>query len=465
MENPEDYEAIVIGTGQGGKPLAGSLARAGWKTAIIEREDKVGGTCVIKGCTPTKTMVASARVAHLARRAADYGVRTSSVAVDMVRVRERKRDIVDLFSGGGRRGLENLEHLDLIFGHASFTGPHEIEVATPDDVSRRLTAEKIFINTGLRPLIPDIPGLKDVPYLDSTSIMELDSVPEHLLVLGGGYIALEFGQMFRRFGSKVTILQRSELLLSREDPDVAEEIANILGEEGIDVRLKTRTTRFEQDGEGQIVATVESAQGKETIRATQLLVATGRVPNGDRLNLEAAGIRTDERGSIPVNERLETNVPGVYCMGDANGGPAFTHISYDDYRIIRDNLLEGANASTKGRFVPYTVFIDPELGRVGLTEEQAKSQGLDVQVAKLPMSRVARALESDETRGFMKALVDPKSQQILGCAILGVHGGEVMAVLQVAMMGKLPYTAIKEGTFAHSTLAESLNNLFMALDS
>ncbi len=465
MKNPEDYKAIVIGTGQGGKPLAGSLARAGWKTAIIEREDKVGGTCVIKGCTPTKTMVASARVAHLARRAADYGVRTSSVAVDMVRVRERKRDIVDLFSGGGRRGLEKLEHLDLIFGHASFTGPHEIEVATPDDVPRRLTAEKIFINTGLRPLIPDIPGLKDVPYLDSTSIMELDSVPEHLLVLGGGYVALEFGQMFRRFGSKVTILQRSGLLLSREDPDVAEEIANILGGEGIDVRLKTRATRFEQDDEGQIVATVESAQGKETIRATQLLVATGRVPNGDRLNLEAAGIRTDERGSIPVNERLETNVPGVYCMGDANGGPAFTHISYDDYRIIRDNLLEGANASTKGRFVPYTVFIDPELGRVGLTEKQAKSQGLDVRVAKLPMSRVARALESDETRGFMKALVDPKSQQILGCAILGVHGGEVMAVLQVAMMGKLPYTAIKEGTFAHPTLAESLNNLFMTLDS
>lgn len=465
MENPENYKAIVIGTGQGGKPLAGSLARAGWKTAIIEREDKVGGTCVIKGCTPTKTMVASARVAHLARRAADYGVRTSSVAVDMVRVRERKRDIVDLFSGGGRRGLEKLEHLDLIFGHASFTGPHEIEVAPPDDVPRRLTAEKIFINTGLRPLIPDIPGLKDVPYLDSTSIMELDSVPEHLLVLGGGYIALEFGQMFRRFGSKVTILQRSELLLSREDPDVAEEIANILGGEGIDVRLKTRATRFEQDREGQIVATVESAQGKETIRATQLLVAAGRVPNGDRLNLEAAGIRTDERGSIPVNERLETNVPGVYCMGDANGGPAFTHISYDDYRIIRDNLLEGANASTKGRFVPYTVFIDPELGRVGLTEKQAKSQDLDVHVAKLPMTRVARALESDETRGFMKALVDPKSQQILGCAILGVHGGEVMAVLQVAMMGKLPYTAIKEGTFAHPTLAESLNNLFMTLDS
>ena len=465
MENPEDFKAIVIGTGQGGKPLAGSLARAGWKTAIIEREDKVGGTCVIKGCTPTKTMVASARVAHLARRAADYGVRTSSVAVDMVRVRERKRDIVDLFSGGGRRELEKLEHLDLIFGHASFTGPHEIEVATPDDIPRRLTAEKIFINTGLRPLIPDIPGLKDVPYLDSTSIMELDSVPEHLLVLGGGYIALEFGQMFRRFGSKVTILQRSELLLSREDPDVAEEIANILGGEGIDVRLKTRATRFEQDGEGQIVATVESAHGRETVRATQLLVAVGRVPNGDRLNLEAAGVRTDERGSIPVNERLETNVPGVYCMGDANGGPAFTHISYDDYRIIRDNLLEGATASTKGRFVPYTVFIDPELGRVGLTEKQAKSQGLDVQVAKLPMTRVARALESDETRGFMKALVDPKSQQILGCAILGVHGGEVMAVLQVAMMGKLPYTAMKEGTFAHPTLAESLNNLFMTLDS
>jgi pyruvate/2-oxoglutarate dehydrogenase complex dihydrolipoamide dehydrogenase (E3) component len=464
MENPENYKAIVIGTGQGGKPLAGSLARAGWKTAIIEREDKVGGTCVIKGCTPTKTMVASARVAHVARRAADYGVRTSSVDVDMVRVRERKRDIVDLFSGGGRRGLEKLEHLDLIFGHATFTGPNEIEIAPADGNPRRLTAEKIFINTGLRPLTPDIPGLKDLPYLDSTSIMELDSVPEHLLVLGGGYIALEFGQMFRRFGSKVTILQRSGQLLSREDPDVALEIASILEGEDIEVRLKTRATRFEQDGEGQIVATVESAQGQETIRASQLLVAVGRVPVSGGLNLEAAGIETDERGFISVNDRLETNVPGVYCMGDANGGPAFTHISYDDYRILRDNLLEGADANTKGRFVPYTVFIDPELGRVGLTEEQAKSKKLNFRVAKLPMTRVARALESDETRGFMKALIDPESRQILGCAILGVHGGEVMAVLQVAMMGKLPYTAIKEGTFAHPTLAESLNNLFMTLD-
>ncbi len=464
MENPENYKAIVIGTGQAGKPLAGSLARAGWKTAIIEREDKVGGTCVIKGCTPTKTMVASARVAHVARRAADYGVRASSVAVDMVRVRERKREIVDLFSGGGRRELEKLEHLDLVFGHARFTGPKEIEVAPPDGSLRRLTAEKIFINTGLRPLIPDIPGLKDLPYLDSTSIMELDSVPEHLLVLGAGYIALEFGQMFRRFGSKVTILQRSERLLSREDPDVAQEIASILEDEGIDVRLKTTATRFERDGEGHIVATVESAQRQETVRATQLLVAVGRASNADRLSLEAAGIRVDERGYISVNERLETNVPGVYCLGDANGGPAFTHISYDDYRIIRDNLLEEADATTKGRFVPYTVFIDPELGRVGLTEEQAKSQGINVRVAKLPMTRVARALESDETRGFMKALVDPESRQILGCAILGVHGGEVMSVLQVAMMGKLPYTAIKEGTFAHPTLAESLNNLFMTLD-
>ncbi len=307
MENPENYKAIVIGTGQGGKPLAGSLARAGWKTAIIEREDKVGGTCVIKGCTPTKTMVASARVAHVARRAADYGVGTSPVTVDMVRVRERKRNIVDLFSGGGRRGLEKLENVELIFGQASFTGPNEIEVAPPGGSPRRLSAEKIFINTGLRPLIPDIPGLKDLPYLDSTSIMELDSVPEHLLVLGGGYIALEFGQMFRRFGSKVTVLQRSGQLLSREDPDVAEEIAKILGEEGVDVRLKTTATRFEQDGDGQILAAVDSAQGTDTIRATQLLVAVGRVPVNDHLNLEAAGIRTDERGYILVNERLEPN--------------------------------------------------------------------------------------------------------------------------------------------------------------
>ena len=463
MANPEAYKAIVIGTGQAGKPLAATLSRAGWKTAIIERDERVGGTCVVKGCTPTKTMVASARVAHVARRAADYGVHLSSVSVDMTRVRERKRNIVELFSGGGRRGLEKLENVDLVFGHAKFTGTHEIEVTGPDGGIRRLTAENIFINTGLRPLVPGIAGLKEVPFLDSTSIMELDKVPEHLLVLGGGYIALEFGQMFRRFGSSVTILQRSQQLLSREDPDVAEEIAKILREDGIDVRLKSQATRFEKKDE-RIVATVESPQGTETVQGTHLLVAAGRVPNGDHLDLDVAGIHADKRGFIPVNERLETNVPGVYCLGDANGGPAFTHVSYDDYRIIRDNLLEGANVTTKGRFVPYTVFIDPELGRVGLSEAEAKSQGFDFLVARLPMTRVARALESDETRGFMKALVDRKTERILGCAILGVHGGEVMSVLQVAMMGKLPYTAIKEGTFAHPTLAESLNNLFMTLD-
>jgi pyruvate/2-oxoglutarate dehydrogenase complex dihydrolipoamide dehydrogenase (E3) component len=294
--------------------------------------------------------------------------------------------------------------------------------------------------------------------------MELGSVPEHLLVLGGGYIALEFGQMFRRFGSKVTMLQKSAQLLSREDRDVAEEVAKILGEEGIDVKLETKATRFELDGDRRIRATVQNPKGKDTVSASHLLVATGRVPNSDSLNLGAAGIQADARGYISVNERLETNVKGVYALGDANGGPAFTHVSYDDFRIIRDNLLEGGNATTEGRFVPYTVFIDPELGRVGLTEREAKSRNLDVRVAKLPMSRVARALESDETRGFMKALVDADTRQILGCAILGVHGGEVMSVVQVAMMGELPFTAIKDGVFAHPTLAESLNNLFMTLD-
>jgi pyruvate/2-oxoglutarate dehydrogenase complex dihydrolipoamide dehydrogenase (E3) component len=463
MSKTETYQAIVIGTGQGGKPLASALAKAGWKTAIIEREDKVGGTCVVKGCTPTKTMVASARVAHLTRRAADYGGQASSVSVDMTKVRERKRAIVDMFSGGSRRGMEKLNSLSLIFGEARFTGPKEIEVTTDQGDIRRLTAEKIFINAGARPAIPEIPGLDAVPYLDSTSIMELDTIPEHLLVLGGGYIGLEFGQMFRRFGSNVTIVQRASQLLAREDPDVAEAVAQILREDGVNVLLDSTATGVEQTEDGAIRVIIKSPTGERALVASHLLVAAGRVPNSDRLNLAAAGIRTDQRGFIPVNERLETNVPGVYVVGDVKGGPAFTHISYDDFRILRDNLLEGGNASTRGRLVPYAVFIDPELGRVGLSEKEAKARNIKFRVAKLPMTRVARALETDETRGFMKALVDEETQQILGCAILGIQGGEVMSLIQVAMMGKLPYTAVQDGVFAHPTVAESLNNLFMTL--
>jgi pyruvate/2-oxoglutarate dehydrogenase complex dihydrolipoamide dehydrogenase (E3) component len=458
----DQYDAIVLGTGQGGKPLSISLAKAGWKTAVIEREH-IGGTCVNVGCTPTKTMVASARVAYLSARSADYGVHSGPVKVNLAEVRRRKQQVVESFRDGGLRGIEKTPNLDLLRGEGSFTGPNSVAVRLNDGGSRSLTAGKIFINTGGRPSRPPIAGLDSVPILDSTSIMELDELPEHLLVLGGGYIGLEFGQMFQRFGSRVTVTHRGNQLLSREDTDVADAVAKILEEDGVTILLNTEAVRVEQAGVN-ISLTVQTSHKEQTLSGSHLLVAVGRTPNTEHLNLAAAGIETDKQGFIRVNERLETNVPGVYALGDVKGPPGFTHISYDDFRIIRTNLLEGGNASVNGRLVPYTVFIDPQLGRVGLSETEASSNGRKVRIATLPMAHVARAIEVGETRGFIKAVVDAETQQILGCAVLGIEGGELMSMFEIAMMAKVPYTALKDGIFAHPTLAESLNNLFMAMD-
>jgi len=463
MTQTIQYDAIIIGAGQAGGPLSTALAKAGWKTALIERIH-VGGTCINEGCTPTKTMVASARVAYLARRGADYGIHTGPVTIDMIKVRQRKRDIVDSFRNGSQSRIESTPGVDLLMGEASFTGPKEIEVLLADGESRQLTANTIFINAGDRPAKPSITGVEKVATLDSTSIMELDTVPAHLLVVGGGYIGLEFGQMFRRFGSQVTIIQRGSSLLTREDPDVAREVASIMREDGIEVLLETRPVYVEQPSMGTIELTVQTPGGQRILTGSHLLIAAGRVPNSDWLNLEAAGVQTDKHGYIRVNERLETNVPGIYALGDVKGGPAFTHISYDDFRIIRTNLLEKGNASIRDRLVPYTVFIDPQLGRVGLSETEARAQGRNIRVAKMPMDYVARALEVDESRGFMKAVVDAETGQILGCAVLGIEGGELMAMLEIAMMGHVPYTILREAVFAHPTLAESLNNLFSTLD-
>ena len=458
----QSYDAIVIGSGQAGGPLAQALANSGRRTALVEREH-VGGTCVNEGCTPTKTMVQSAKVAYLARRAADYGVDVGPVSINMEKVRRRKRDIVDSFRGGSERRIERTEGLDLIRGDARFTGPKELEVSLSGGGARRLTADAVFINVGCRPAELPIDGLAGVPHLDSTSVMELDEVPNHLLVLGGGYVGLEFAQMFRRFGSEVTVVQRGGRLLPREDPDVADEVAKILGEEeGLEVLLRADALAVETAG-GGLRLTVRTPEGERKLSGSHLLVAAGRPPNTDTLNLPAAGVETDGRGFVKIDEKLETSAPGVYALGDVKGGPAFTHVSYDDFRVIKTNL-DGGDASIADRLVPYAVFIDPQLGRVGLSEAEAREKGIDFRVAKMPMTYVARALEVDETRGFMKVLVDPGTGQILGCAILGIEGGETMSLLQVAMMGKLPYTAIRDGIFAHPTLAESLNNLFATLD-
>jgi pyruvate/2-oxoglutarate dehydrogenase complex dihydrolipoamide dehydrogenase (E3) component len=459
---PERFDAIVLGTGQAGKPLALDLAAAGRRTAVVEREH-VGGTCVNVGCTPTKTMVASARIAYLARRGADYGVRCGPVAVDMTQVRERKRKIVDDFRTGGQRRLEKADNVELIFGEGRFAAPKIVEVALKAGGTRTLSADAVFINTGARPARPAIDGLDSVDALDSTSIMELSALPEHLLILGGGYIGLEFGQMFRRFGSKVTVVQRGKQLLAREDPDIAEEVRKVLHEDGIEVLLETDATRV-QAAAGGVILQLRGPSGDRTVAGSHLLVAAGRVPNSDGLNLAAAGVKVDARGFIPVNDRLETNVAGIYVLGDVKGGPAFTHISYDDYRIIRNNLLRGGRSTTKDRLVPYTVYIDPQLGRIGLTEQEARAQGRAIRVAKIPTSWVARALEMDEPRGVIKAVVDAETRQILGAAVLAVEGGEIMSMLEIAMMGKLPYTALEDGIFAHPTLAEGLNTLFMSIE-
>jgi pyruvate/2-oxoglutarate dehydrogenase complex dihydrolipoamide dehydrogenase (E3) component len=456
------YDAVVIGSGQGGTPRARALAGAGRKTALVEREH-VAGTCINEGCTPTKTMVASAKTAYVDRRSADYGVHDGPVTVAMPEVRRRKQSIVDSFRTSNERRIEATEGLDLIDGEARFTGPRTLAVRTNDGEELELEAENIFINVGARPANPPIEGLDSVPALNSTSIMELDELPGHLLVLGGSYVGLEFAQMFRRFGSEVTIVQRSGQLMGREDPDVAEAVADIMREDGIEVLLNTQTTRAAQDG-GKILLTVNTPEGERTLEGSHLLVAAGRPPNTETLDLDAAGIETDKRGFIKTNERLETGVEGVYAIGDVKGGPAFTHISYDDFRIIRTNLLDGGSATITDRLVPYTMFVDPQLGRIGLSEQEARDEGRDVLVAKIPMSYVARAIEMDETRGLMKAVVDAETHRILGCAVLGIEGGEIMAMIEIAMIGNLPYTALRDAVFAHPTLAESLNTLFSTVE-
>ncbi len=435
------------------------MAAKGWKTVVVER-GPVGGTCVNTGCTPTKTLVASARIAYLTRRAADFGVSTGAVTVDWVAVRARKDAIVAKSRGHNFKKLTETENLLLVEGTGRFTGSHEVTVRLHAGGTRVLAAERVFIDTGVRAAAPEIDGLADVAWLDNASLMELNVLPEHLIVLGGGYIALEFAQMFRRLGSRVTVVQHGPQLAEREDEDISEEIEKILTDDGVEVLLQAEARRVETTSAGGVRLTVAMEDGERIVDGSHLLVAVGRVPNTEELGLQEAGIEVDERGFVKVDEYLETTVGGVYAIGDVKGGPEFTHISYDDYRVLKANLLDGGYRTTKGRMVPYTMFIDPELGRVGMTEAEARKAGKSIKVAKMPMASVARGFETGETRGFLKAIVNAETDQVLGAACLGVNGGEYAAMLQIAMMGCVTASELHDGIWSHPTWAEALNNLF-----
>jgi pyruvate/2-oxoglutarate dehydrogenase complex dihydrolipoamide dehydrogenase (E3) component len=456
----ERFDAILVGSGQAADTLAGELAKAGKKSVIIETKH-VGGTCVNEGCTPTKTMVASGRVAYLARRGADYGVSTGPISIDLTKVRERKREVVENSRSRNEKRLSTTKNLELIYGFAHFIGPKTLQIDLRAGGTRTLEGDWIFLNTGLRAAIPKIDGIHDIPSLNNESIMELDTVPDHLIVLGGGYVGLEFGQMFRRFGSRVTIIHHGKQLLNQEDADVAEEVKKILTEDGIEILLETETTTARKAA-NSIEFNVKRGGEARTVTGSHLLIAAGRIPNTDGLNLSATGVAVDQHGYVKVNEYLETAASGIYALGDVKGGPAFTHISYDDYRVVAGNLLNGQHRSIRDRILPYTVFIDPQLGRIGLTESEARKLGKKIRVAKMPMTSVARAIETDETRGFIKIIVDSETELILGAAVLGIEGGEIASIVQIAMEGGLKYTALRDGIFSHPTLAESLNNVFFS---
>lgn len=456
------YDAVIIGSGQGGTPLAKKLAEKGWKTALIEKEN-IGGTCVNVGCTPTKTMIASAKVAYSVQHARKYGVETSGFNLNINTILDRKNKVVESFRVSAEKGLEETENLKLLFGTASFIGEKKLKVLLNDGGEEKLSADKIFIDTGTRATIPEIKGLSETGYLTSTTIMMLQEIPEHLLIIGGGYIGLEFGQMYKRFGSKVTIVEHSPRFLSREDEDIADEIMKFLQAEEIDIKTDAQVQQVRKDGD-DIIATVIVNKKALDISCTHILVSAGRTPNTDLLNLEAGGIKTDDGGYILVNDMLETTAKDIYAIGDVKGGPEFTHIAYNDYIILANNLIEGKQHNITERLVPYTMFTDPQLGRVGITEQEALKKGANIKVAKLPMAHVARAIETGDTRGLMKAVVDAKSDAILGVAILGAEGGEVMSVLQMAIIGSIPWQQLRDMVFAHPLYAESINSLFMQLE-
>jgi pyruvate/2-oxoglutarate dehydrogenase complex dihydrolipoamide dehydrogenase (E3) component len=444
------FDAIVIGTGQSGPSLAHRFAQAGKRVAIIERK-RFGGTCVNNGCIPTKSLIASARAAHVARRAADFGVIVEGpVRADMKAVKARKDAIVRVSNEGVEEGLREAEGITVHTGHARFVGPKQVAVG-----DERLTADHIFINVGGRADIPPLAGIDTVPCLDNSSIMAVDFLPEHLVILGGSYIGLEFGQMYRRFGSEVTIIQRNERLIPREDEDISQAIREILEDEGIRILTDADARRVENRS-GRIAVSVDVSGRTTEVIGSHLLVATGRRPNTDDLGLDQAGVETDERGYIKVDGQLCTNVPGIFAMGDCNGRGAFTHTSYNDFEIIAANLFDGEDRRVAERILTTGLFLDPPLGRAGMTETAVRSTGIKALVAKMPMEDVGRAYERSETTGFMKLIVEAESRQLLGAALLGIEGDEVVQGLLDMMYAKAPYTVIQRAMHIHPTVYEMI---------
>jgi pyruvate/2-oxoglutarate dehydrogenase complex dihydrolipoamide dehydrogenase (E3) component len=475
MATISHYDAIIIGSGQSGTPLAAAFAKAGQRTALIERKH-IGGSCINEGCTPTKTLIASGRVAYLVRRGLDYGIRTgehetnvNAAVVDMLKVRQRKRNIVASFRGGSETKIEDAG-VHLLRGEATFVDKKTLECKDSGGNVITVQGQKIFVNVGERPAPPVLEGISSVDQkrvLDSTSIQELDEVPGHLVVIGGGYVGVEFAQLFRRLGAQVTIVQRGTQLLPREDTQIAHQLLDIFREDGITVHLNSDTVKI-APSIGGLTLHLHSNYCDQTIEGTHILFATGRIPNTDRLKPEAAGIDTNKKGYIITDEYLETSVPSTFAMGDVKGPPAFTHISYDDFRILRSNLISSppTRLSIKDRIVPYVVFTDPQLAHVGLHENEArlKFPKRKIQTATMPMAYVARALETDESRGMMKAVVDGDTGLILGFTCLGIEGGEIMSTVQIAMIGNVPYQKVRDAILAHPTLAESLNNIWESLE-
>jgi pyruvate/2-oxoglutarate dehydrogenase complex dihydrolipoamide dehydrogenase (E3) component len=447
------YDAIVIGTGQSGPSLAARLAASGRRVAIVERK-RFGGTCVNNGCIPTKALVASARAAYIARRAADFGVGIDGpVRVDMRKVKERKDTIVARSSTGVETWLKSTPNLTVYEGHGRFTGPHTVAVN-----GQEMEAPWIFINVGGRAWEPPIPGLEAVPFRNNSSMMAVDFLPEHLVIIGGSYIGLEFGQMYRRFGSEVTVIERGPRILSREDDDISDAIRQIVENEGI--RIVTNACDFAVERRGEGVAVIVTCQGNATeVAGSHLLVAVGRRPNTHDLGLEKAGIETDQNGFIRVDDQCRTNVEGVWAIGDCNGRGAFTHTSYNDYEIVAANLLDHDPRRLSDRFTAYALYIDPPLGRAGLTEKEVRRSGRPALVATRPMSRVGRAVERSETQGFMKILVDAESKLILGAAMLGIEGDEIIHSILDVMYARAPYTVIQRAMHIHPTVSELIPTL------